>query len=99
MLSGSGRLSAKTSAAERRLLWYWSIEDALGSDDVVPSPPPPPLLLPPDGAIVASCTSKLYISEDYGNYNCVMHGGAAGVIFDMMTTIALGPVARPGFWE
>ena len=43
MLSGSGRLSAKTSAAERRLLWYWSIEDALGSDDVVPSPPPPPL--------------------------------------------------------
>lgn len=29
----------------------------------------------------------------------VMHGGAAGVIFDMSTTIALCPVARPGFWE
>ena len=29
----------------------------------------------------------------------VMHGGAAGVIFDMATTTALCPVARPGFWE
>jgi acyl-coenzyme A thioesterase PaaI-like protein len=28
-----------------------------------------------------------------------MHGGAAGVIFDMSTTTALCPVARPGFWE
>lgn len=28
-----------------------------------------------------------------------MHGGAAGVIFDMSTTSALCPLARPGFWE
>jgi acyl-coenzyme A thioesterase 13 len=28
-----------------------------------------------------------------------MHGGAAGVIFDMATTSALCPIARPGFWE
>jgi acyl-coenzyme A thioesterase 13 len=28
-----------------------------------------------------------------------MHGGAAGVIFDMATTTALCPIARPGFWE
>lgn len=28
-----------------------------------------------------------------------MHGGAAGVIFDMSTTTALCPLARPGFWE
>jgi acyl-coenzyme A thioesterase 13 len=28
-----------------------------------------------------------------------MHGGAAGVIFDMSTTSALCPIARPGFWE
>lgn len=28
-----------------------------------------------------------------------MHGGAAGVIFDMATTTALCPVARPGFWQ
>jgi acyl-coenzyme A thioesterase 13 len=28
-----------------------------------------------------------------------MHGGAAGVIFDMATTTALCPVARPGAWE
>lgn len=26
-------------------------------------------------------------------------GGAAGVIFDMCTTTALGPLARGGFWE
>ena len=28
-----------------------------------------------------------------------MHGGAAGVIFDMSTTTALCPLARPGYWE
>jgi acyl-coenzyme A thioesterase 13 len=28
-----------------------------------------------------------------------MHGGAAGVIFDMATTTALCPLARPGYWE
>jgi hypothetical protein len=39
------------------------------------------------------------ITEEYGNLNGVMHGGAAGVIFDMCTTIALGPVAKPGSWE
>lgn len=59
-------------------------------------PPPPP---PPNRSIVASCTSRLYISEDFGNYNGVLHGGAAGVIFDMLTTIALGPISRPGFWS
>jgi acyl-coenzyme A thioesterase 13 len=29
----------------------------------------------------------------------VMHGGAAGVIFDMATTSALCQIARPGRWE
>lgn len=38
-----------------------------------------------------SCLTKLYLD--------VMHGGAAGVIFDMSTTTALCPIARPGFWE
>lgn len=28
-----------------------------------------------------------------------MHGGAAGVIFDMATTSALCPLATPGNWE
>lgn len=55
-------------------------------------------LSPPNTGIVASCTSRLFIAPEYGNYNRVMHGGAAGVIFDMLTTIALGPVAKPGFW-
>jgi acyl-coenzyme A thioesterase 13 len=29
----------------------------------------------------------------------VMHGGAAAVIFDMATTTALCPLARPNYWE
>lgn len=53
----------------------------------------------PDAGVKASCTTKLFIGAELGNYNGVMHGGAAGVIFDMLTTIALGPVARPGFWS
>ncbi|KAI3398544.1 hypothetical protein diail_9068 [Diaporthe ilicicola] len=52
----------------------------------------------PDTGIKASCTTRLFVGKELGNYNGVMHGGAAGVIFDMLTTIALGPVARPGFW-
>jgi acyl-coenzyme A thioesterase 13 len=33
------------------------------------------------------------------NLNGVMHGGAAGVVFDMATMSALGPIARKGFWD
>lgn len=58
--------------------------------DAIPSPP--------NTGIKATCTSKLFIGPEWGNYNGVMHGGAAGVIFDMLTTIALGPVSKPGFW-
>lgn len=54
---------------------------------------------PPSAGVVSSCTSRLLIRPEEGNYNGVLHGGAAGVVFDMLTTIALGPVARPGFWE
>ena len=42
---------------------------------------------------------ELVSSEFYGNLNRVMHGGAAALIFDMCTTSALGPLARPGHWE
>ncbi len=42
---------------------------------------------------------EFLIDERYTNINGVMHGGAAGVIFDMCTTTALGPLAKPGFWE
>ncbi|KAF2811097.1 uncharacterized protein BDZ99DRAFT_462376 [Mytilinidion resinicola] len=42
---------------------------------------------------------ELEITEPYSNLNDVMHGGAAGVIFDMATTSALCPLARPGYWE
>lgn len=61
-------------------------------DDDTPRPTP-------DAGVKASCTTRLFIGAELGNYNGVMHGGAAGVIFDMLTTIALGPVARPGFWS
>lgn len=49
----------------------------------------------PEGEV----TYSLLIDERYTNLNGVMHGGAAGVIFDMATTTALGPFARPGYWE
>lgn len=49
----------------------------------------------PEGTV----TFSLYIDEKYTNLNGVMHGGAAGVIFDMATTTALGPLAKPGYWE
>ncbi|PSN71607.1 hypothetical protein BS50DRAFT_570935 [Corynespora cassiicola Philippines] len=52
-----------------------------------------------DAGIHGSVEFDLYISPDYSNLNDVMHGGAAGVIFDMGTTTALCPVAQPGYWE
>jgi hypothetical protein len=48
----------------------------------------------PEGSVLF----ELYIDDRYGNLNDVMHGGAAGVIFDMGTTTALGPLAKPGYW-
>ncbi|KAL2424325.1 hypothetical protein ABEF95_008718 [Exophiala dermatitidis] len=42
---------------------------------------------------------ELKVTEFYANQNGVMHGGAAGVIFDMCTTTALCPVAKPGYWD
>jgi acyl-coenzyme A thioesterase 13 len=53
----------------------------------------------PAPSILASATFSLEITPAYCNLNNVMHGGAAGVIFDMLTTSALGPLARPGYWE
>jgi acyl-coenzyme A thioesterase PaaI-like protein len=47
----------------------------------------------------ARATFELTVSEKYANVNGVMHGGAAGVVFDMCTTSALGPLARSGYWE
>jgi acyl-coenzyme A thioesterase 13 len=49
----------------------------------------------PEGTVVF----EFLIDETYANLNGVMHGGAAGVIFDMCTTSALGPLAKPGYWE
>ncbi|CAK7215846.1 hypothetical protein SEUCBS140593_002667 [Sporothrix eucalyptigena] len=53
----------------------------------------------PGPAILATSTCSLYVDGRYSNMNGVMHGGGYGVIFDMMTTTALGPLARPGFWD
>jgi len=41
---------------------------------------------------------ELLIDEQFSNLNDVMHGGAAGVIFDMSTTTALGPLQKPNYW-
>ena len=50
-------------------------------------------------AILASATFAVPISAAYGNINGVMHGAAAAVIYDMLTTCALAPLGRPGYWE
>jgi hypothetical protein len=52
-----------------------------------------------DAAPEGTVDFEFLIDERYANINGVMLGGAAGVIFDMCTTTALGPLARPGFWE
>ncbi|CAG5187574.1 uncharacterized protein ALTATR162_LOCUS11732 [Alternaria atra] len=52
-----------------------------------------------DASLQGTVTYELFIGPNFSNLNNVMHGGAAGVIFDMSTTTALCPVARPGFWE
>lgn len=58
----------------------------------------PEQLVPP-ASVAASATFSLLVSEGYSNLRGVMHGGAAGVIFDMLTTVALAPISRPGHWE
>ncbi|CAO2649395.1 Nn.00g067800.m01.CDS01 [Neocucurbitaria sp. VM-36] len=52
-----------------------------------------------DAGLDGSVAYELHIAPNFSNLNNVMHGGAAGVIFDMSTTTALCPLARPGFWE
>ncbi|KAG9196124.1 acyl-coenzyme A thioesterase 13 [Alternaria panax] len=52
-----------------------------------------------DASLDGTVTYELNIGPNFSNLNNVMHGGAAGVIFDMSTTTALCPLARPGFWE
>ncbi|ESZ93403.1 hypothetical protein SBOR_6223 [Sclerotinia borealis F-4128] len=52
-----------------------------------------------DATESGTATFEFLIGEQYANLNGVMHGGAAGVIFDMCTTLALGPVAKPGSWD
>jgi len=52
-----------------------------------------------DASPAGTVDFELHIDDHYSNLNGVMHGGAAGVIFDMCTTTALGPLARPGYWD
>ncbi|KAF2474298.1 thioesterase family protein-like protein [Lindgomyces ingoldianus] len=52
-----------------------------------------------DAGLDGSVIFELCMSPNFSNLNDVMHGGAAGVIFDMATTTALCPVAKPGYWE
>lgn len=60
-------------------------------------PQPSGQMAPP--SVVCSSLISLHLGPSYGNLNGVIHGGAFGVIFDMLTTVALGAISRPGFWE
>jgi acyl-coenzyme A thioesterase 13 len=53
----------------------------------------------PSSSPLATADFNLLVSVEYSNLNQVMHGGAAALIFDMCTTSALGPLARPGYWD
>ncbi|KAF2680595.1 hypothetical protein K458DRAFT_421297 [Lentithecium fluviatile CBS 122367] len=52
-----------------------------------------------DAGLDGSVSYELFMSPSFSNLNDVMHGGAAAVIFDMATTTALCPIARPASWE
>jgi acyl-coenzyme A thioesterase 13 len=52
-----------------------------------------------DGSPDGRASFEIRITPYYGNINGVLHGGAAGVIFDMLTTPALAPLSRPDYWE
>ncbi|KAH7074765.1 thioesterase family protein-like protein [Paraphoma chrysanthemicola] len=52
-----------------------------------------------DAGLDGSVSYEMTMTPNFSNLNNVMHGGAAGVIFDMSTTTALCPIARPGAWE
>ncbi|KAK7512391.1 HotDog domain-containing protein [Phyllosticta citriasiana] len=51
-----------------------------------------------DAALDGFSQYELTVSKEFSNLNDVMHGGAYGVVFDMATTSALNPLARPGFY-
>ncbi|EKG15941.1 Thioesterase superfamily [Macrophomina phaseolina MS6] len=51
-----------------------------------------------DAGLEGYAQYELTVGNEFSNLNDVMHGGAAGVIFDMATTSALNPLSRPNFW-
>ncbi|TPX11671.1 uncharacterized protein E0L32_007650 [Thyridium curvatum] len=58
----------------------------------------PDTAFPPPPSAVASSVTSLYIDPCYRNLNNVVHGGAFSLIFDLLTTIALGAVEEPDHW-
>ncbi|GAB7356923.1 hypothetical protein MBLNU459_g7773t1 [Dothideomycetes sp. NU459] len=38
------------------------------------------------------------IPRFYGNPSGNLHGGAAATIYDILTSVAMAPIGRPGFW-
>ncbi|KAK7534282.1 HotDog domain-containing protein [Phyllosticta citribraziliensis] len=51
-----------------------------------------------DAALDGFSQYEFTVSKEFSNLNDVMHGGAYGVVFDMATTSALNPLARPDFY-
>lgn len=49
----------------------------------------------PEGTVLI----ELDVDRKFANLNSVLHGGAACTILDNITTLALPPIARPGYWD
>ncbi|KAI9704698.1 MAG: hypothetical protein M1820_005446 [Bogoriella megaspora] len=39
------------------------------------------------------------VLDEYANFSDNLHGGAAATIFDILTSVAIATVARPGYWD
>lgn len=73
------------------------IDASIGPPESLESGDKSALIVPPN--VLATVVFSMLIDEKYGNLNGVLHGGAVGVIMDMVTTAAIGPMTRPGYWE